>query len=67
MEIQCLVQGSTVGLVPALVTQAQVTSMRILVKLTTPLTRSSVIVDKATLVNSNSRALNVAVAFLLMH
>lgn len=49
LETRCLVQGSTVGPAPALVTPAQITLMRTPVTLTTPLTRSYVTAGKATL------------------
>lgn len=48
LETQCLVQVSTVGPAPVLVTLAQITLMGTPVKLTSPLTRSSVTANKAT-------------------
>lgn len=49
LETRCLVQGSTVGPAPALVTPVQITLTASPVKQTTPRARSSVTADKATL------------------
>ena len=51
LETRCLVQGSTVGPAPALVTLPQITSTGTPVKLTTPRIRSSVTANKASLVS----------------
>lgn len=49
LETRCLAQGNTVVLAPALETPAQITLTGTHATLTTPLTRSSVTADKASL------------------